>query len=459
MYSPSPCNAKAKPMKALVVDDELSIRLALQHFLRARGYEVSEAETGDAACRTARSFMPDIVFLDQRLPDCDGEDILSNLVSQEIGALVVMMTGHADVDKAVSAMNKGADYYFTKPLDLEHVTVIIEKLENKIKSSHEMGYFKRMIGLREDECTILGDSPQTIRVQRLTALLARNTSTPVLILGESGSGKELVAKSIHLLSGAKGQLVEVNCASLTENLLESELFGHEKGAFTDAKDTKRGLFELADCGTIFFDELGEMPLQIQAKLLKVLDSQRFRRVGGLTDIRSSARFMAATNRDMVSMVKKGLFREDLYYRISVFPINVPPLRERGDDVATLAGYFAAKIGAAMGRGKSAISPEALRYLQSYNWPGNVRELKNVIERALILSADGKILPDHLPVEMRRDAAVSVGFSGFTELRTLDCMKKEYIDFVLERTSNNHSRAAAILGISRSTLLSGLKKKL
>jgi two-component system response regulator AtoC len=356
------------------------------------------------------------------------------------------------------AMKNGADYYFSKPLDLDHVVVILEKLENKLKLSCEAEYYRRTRETRGTCSAILGESPQIIKLQRLITLLSRNPSTPVLVLGESGSGKEMVAKSIHTLGGAKGQMVEVNCASLSESLLESELFGHERGAFTDARETKKGLFEIADGGSIFFDELAEMPLPIQAKLLKVLDSGKFRRVGGVADLTSNARFMAATNRDIVAMVRKGLFREDLFYRINVLPIHVPPLRERGRDVAILAGYFAKSIGEGMGMWKTMISPEAMVYLQAYSWPGNVRELKNVVERALILSNSGEILPDHLPAEIRRRSVAPTEFSVFTGLHTLNKMKEEYIDYVLKATGNNHSRTATILGISRSTLLSGLRKR-
>ncbi|HEY6873499.1 MAG TPA: sigma-54 dependent transcriptional regulator [Geobacteraceae bacterium] len=441
-----------------MVDDEQSIRLAMIHFLRRRGYEVQETATGEAALAAARVFLPDIVFLDRRLPDCDGEELLQVLTSPEVGALVVMMTAHVELDNAVTAMKNGAEYYFPKPLDLDHIAVVLEKLEEKIKISAEVEYFRRTFDLRSTDDMILGDSPQIIKVQRLTSLLARNPRTPVLILGESGSGKEVVAKSIHMQSGCKGQMVEVNCASLSESLLESELFGHEKGAFTDAREMKRGLFEIADSGTIFFDELAEMPLPIQAKLLKVLDSKKFRRVGGVADLQTNARFMAATNRDIVDMVKKGLFREDLFYRINVLPIHVPPLRDRGRDVTILASYFAKHIGDGMGKGQAMISPEAMAYLQAYSWRGNVRELKNVIERALILSISGEILPEHLPAEIRRIAAGPAGFSRFAELRTLNKMKEEYVDHVLKMTGNNHSRTASILGISRSTLLAGLRKK-
>ncbi len=446
-----------RPLKALVVDDEESIRLALLHFLRGRGYEVQDAASGEAALPIARMFQPEVIFLDRCLPDCEGEDLLQSLISSEIGASVVMMTAYVELDRAVTAMKNGADYYFPKPLDLDHVAAILGKIEEKIETRREADYYRRTCEMGKGS-TILGESSQMIRMQRLITLLARNTSTPVLIQGESGSGKEMVAKSIHMLSGVKGKLVEVNCASLSEPLLESELFGHEKGAFTDAREAKKGLFEIADGGTIFFDELAEMPLPIQAKLLKVLDSGRFRRVGGVADLASNARFMAATNRDIAAMVRKGLFREDLFYRINVLPIHVPPLRERGRDISILANYFTKSIGEGMGKGKAMVSPEAMAHLQSHNWPGNVRELKNSVERALILSSSDEILPEHLPAETRRSSAGRAEFAGFTELRTLEKIKEEYIDHVLKVTGNNHSRTAAILGISRSTLLSRLRMK-
>jgi two-component system, NtrC family, response regulator AtoC len=300
-------------MRALVIDDEPGIRLALTHFLTGRGYDVFQAATGAEGLTVAQSVLPDIVFLDQRLPDMEGEDLLHPLTAPEVGSSVVMMTAYVELDKAVQAMKNGAAYYFPKPLDLEQVAVILERLEERLKVTHEVEHFRKLDGAQHGEDSIIGESPHIVKTQRLISLLAQNSATPVLILGESGSGKELVVKSIHSQSGATGPLVEINCASLSENLLESELFGHERGAFTDARETKVGLFEVAASGSIFFDELAEMPLSIQAKLLKVLDSRTFRRVGGVTDIKSSVRFMAATNRDVSAMVRKGLFREDLYY--------------------------------------------------------------------------------------------------------------------------------------------------
>jgi len=461
---PSPYPAKSKSMKVLIFDCDPSVRCTLLKFLNGRGYEVREVETAQDAIGVATRFLPNIVIFDPTLPDRVSEELVRTFTSPEIGALVVIMTArveHGAVEHgAVSAMKNGVDHYFPKPLDFKHVEVVLEKLAEKVKLTEENEYFRRISGTRESEGMILGNSPQIIKVQRLATLLARNASTPVLILGESGTGKEVVAKSIHLLSGVKGQMIEVNCASLSETLLESELFGHEKGAFTDAKDTKKGLFEIADGGTIFFDELAEMPLPIQAKILKVLDSKKFRRVGGIVDITSSARFMAATNKDIGSMVKKGLFREDLFYRISVLPINVPPLKERGKDITILSQIFAGRIGERMGKGQPILAAEALDYLQAYCWPGNVRELRNVIERALILSNNNEIHPNHLPAEIRRTPPAAEGdvSPGFAELRSLSQVKDDYIDYVLKMTGNNHSRTAAILGISRSTLLAGLKRK-
>lgn len=441
-------------MKALVIDDEKSIRLALGHFLAGRGYAVVQAETGAEGLACARSMLPDVVFLDQRLPDMSGEQLLHPLTAPEIGAKVVMMTAFVELDKAIQSMKNGAAYFFPKPLDLEQVAEILTGMEARFIQDHELA--SKFIGTGLDADPILGDSPQIIRVRRLISLLAANISTSVLILGDSGTGKQLVAKSIHAKSGVPGPLVEINCASLAEPLLESELFGHEKGAFTDAKQAKPGLFEVADGGTIFLDEVAEMPLNTQAKLLKVLDARKFRRVGGISDRQTNARFMTATNRDLAAMVKEGTFREDLYYRINVLPITVPPLRERGQDIRILADHFARSMGKKMGKARAGITTEAMACLTEYSWPGNVRELKNVIERALILSA-GEITPDCLPFEARKAAVRAAAVGDTDQLRSLSQVEAEHIARVLSLTNNNHSRAAAALGISRSTLLAKLKK--
>ena len=445
-------------MRALIIDDERGIRLALAHFLTGRGFEVFQAATGAEGLALAQSTLPEIIFLDQRLPDMDGEVLLHPLTSTEIGSWVVMMTAYVELDKAVQAMKNGAAYYFPKPLDLEQVSGILESLKESTILKQEVEHFRKFNGAECGNECIIGEAPHIVKNQRLISLLAQNSATPVLILGESGSGKELVAKSIHSQSGAGGPLVEINCASLSESLLESELFGHEKGAFTDARETKPGLFEVAAYGSIFFDELAEMPLSIQAKLLKVLDSGTFRRVGGIADIKSNARFMAATNRDIVDLVRKGLFREDLYYRINVLPITVPPLRSRGRDVLMLADHFVRSCCKRMGKGYVSMTAEAMSYLLKYQWPGNVRELKNVIERALILTTTREILPEHFPREITRHKPINDSANVSGRLRLLAEVEDEYIAQVLQLTGNNHSRTAKILGISRSTLLNKLKKK-
>lgn len=444
-------------MKALIVDDEPGIRIALAHFLRKRGYDVHEAATGKVAEEMARTVLPDLVFLDQYLPDMLGESLLPLLVSVEIGACVIMITGNVEVDQAVRAMKQGAEYFFPKPVDLRHLIVILETVEAKLQRKYDAGHHRQLYGNNEGPDDMIGLSSHIIRIHRLISLLARNVSTPVLIMGESGTGKELVAKSIHLQSKVKGPLVEINSASLSEALLESELFGHEKGAFTDATKSKSGLFELANNGTVFFDELAEMPLNVQAKLLKVLDTGIFRRVGGLEDLRSNARFIGATNRNIAELVKQGLFREDLYYRINVLPITLPPLRERREDVVVLAEHFIDRLAREMGRGGIKASADFLSALQCYEWPGNIRELKNVIERALIISDGQQISAANLPAELRvvkPRPSQQVPTPGLPTLREVE---DEHIRRALQYTGNNHSRTATLLGISRSTLHAKLKR--
>lgn len=443
-------------MRALVIDRADRSRAQLCGFLRDRGYEVAVADTGEEGKRLTKEFAPTVAFVAQHLPDMGGEMLIPPLTSQS-GTRVMILAETVELDKAVHAMKHGAEYYFAKPLDLDHVGMILDGVEALQQSSREIAYSQRLDRRRSHQTPTIGESPQIIRVQRLVKLLAQNPTTPVLIMGESGSGKELVARSIHELSQVSGPLVEINCASLSEALLESELFGHEKGAFTDAKMLKKGLFEIAAGGTIFFDELGEMPLAIQAKLLKVLDTHLFRRVGGTGDIRSSARFMAATNRDIPLLVREGQFREDLYYRINVLPIRLPSLRERGNDILLLADYYVRLVGESMGRSYMRLSLPVEALLLAYDWPGNVRELRNVIERALILAGNGPITPEHLPSDIRelRNAEKAPVAPG--HLRPLWQVEEEYIRQVLRATNDNHSRTASILGISRSTLLAKLKK--
>lgn len=444
-------------MKALIIDDEAGIRLALSHFLRQRGYQTMEAGTGSDGLAAAKKSLPDIVFLDQKLPDMDGDSLLPYLIAPEIGTCVIMMTAYVELDKAVRIMKQGAEYYFPKPFDLAHLALILESIEARTRVKNEVVHFRNLYDQPAGASKIIGVSPHIIRIQRLIALLARNQATPVLILGESGCGKELVARAIHQQSGVKGPLIEINSASLSETLLESELFGHEKGAFTDASTNKRGLFELADNGTIFFDELAEMPLAIQAKLLKVLDTKFFRRVGGVADLKSNARFIGATNKDLAAMVSAGLFREDLYYRINVIPVTIPPLRDRGGDIIVLAEHFIQLFGEERGRPRIGASTGFMEALTRYRWPGNVRELKNVIERAIILAEGKAITVEHLPLELRTFAPLETTSNVPAQLQTLQQIEDEHVRAVLKYTGGNHSRSAVILCISRSTLLAKLKK--
>ena len=444
-------------MKALIIDDEAGIRLALTHFLRQRGYQTLEAGSGSDGLVTARKELPDIVFLDQRLPDMDGDSLLPLLIAPEIGACVIMMTAYVELDQAVRAMKEGAEYFFPKPFDLSHLSLILESIEERYRVKKEVVHFRNLYEQSADTTRIIGVSPHIIRIQRLIALLARNRATPVLILGESGCGKELVARAIQQQSGVSGPLVEINSASLSESLLESELFGHEKGAFTDASRSKVGLFELADNGTIFFDELAEMPLAIQAKLLKVLDTRHFRRVGGVVDLKSNARFIGATNKNLATLVSEGLFREDLYYRINVIPVTIPPLRERGGDIIVLAEHFIKLFAEDFGRPRMGASTGFMEALARYRWPGNVRELKNVVERAIILAEGNSITVDQLPLELRSYVIKETNNHIPAQLQSLQQVEDEHIRAVLKFSEGNHTRSATILGISRSTLLAKLKR--
>lgn len=444
-------------MKALIIDDEAGIRLALSHFLRQRGYQTLEAGNGSDGLATARKELPDVVFLDQKLPDMDGDRLLPHLIAPEIGTCVIMMTAYVELDHAVRIMKRGAEYYFPKPFDLAQLALILESIEERFRVKNEVVHFRNLYEQSADTTRIIGTSPHIIKIQRLIALLARNQATPVLILGESGCGKELVARAVHQQSGVKGPLVEINSASLSETLLESELFGHEKGAFTDASRSKNGLFELADNGTIFFDELAEMPLATQAKLLKVLDTGFFRRVGGVTDLKSNARFIGATNKNLAAMVSGGLFREDLYYRINVIPVTLPPLRERGGDIIALTEHFIQILAEEKGRPRMSASTEFMTALSRYRWPGNVRELKNVVERAIILSEGKTISVEHLPLELRTHGHIETRGNVPAGPKTLQQIEDDHIRSVLESTHGNHTRSATILNISRSTLLAKLKK--
>ena len=438
--------------KLLVVDDEAAQRELLKAVLTDEGYEVFEAEGGQAAIAALEAIPFDLVILDLRLEDTDGVSVLEQIRQRNADLPALMITAYATVPTAVSAMKLGAVDYLTKPVDLEELKLVVartlagQSLKQQDSSATEQqanqGFHGDIIGT-SDTMRELGEMIQQVAP----------TEATVLIQGESGTGKELVANAIHQLSHrADGPLVKVNCAALPENLLEAELFGHERGAFTDAIQQRKGRFELAHRGTIFLDEVGEMSTATQAKLLRVLQEQQFERVGGGQSITVDVRVIAATNKDLRTEVEQGRFREDLFYRLNVFPILVPPLRKRKIDIPLLAIHFFQKYIEKNRRSLRGIAAIAMELLTRYNWPGNVRELENAIERAVILARGDEITVPDLPFEVQKlqsewnpsEIGVQPGFS-------LKEVERELIAKTLRQTEGNRTRAAEVLGIARRTL--------
>jgi len=442
----------------LIVDDEKTIRSALGYFFRNSGYDVHDAASGGEGIALAAQCQPDLVLMDYRLPDMTGVEAMRNIRADLPETIFVMLTAHGTISGAVEAIHAGAFDYLSKPMDMDELEMTLERALEVHRLRTENQFLKRMRP-QVSGWGIVGNSPQIHKLTLMVNLLAENSDTTVLIEGESGTGKEMFARAIHGQSGRKSKpLVEVNCASLSESLLESELFGHEKGAFTDAKSLKKGLLEVADGGTLFLDEVGELSPMLQPKLLRMLETRTFRRVGGTRDINVDVRFIAATNRDLKEMVREKAFREDLYYRLSVMPITVPPLRKRGNDVLILARHFLASTDIHTGRKVTGITPECEKYLLSYRWPGNVRELRNVIERALLLCPGPAIEPENLPRELIEKSPDHINpHTPAGAPPTLDEAEKAHIQSVMKFTSGNQSNAARVLDISRSTLISKLKK--
>ncbi|MEW6109666.1 MAG: sigma-54 dependent transcriptional regulator [Nitrospirota bacterium] len=428
----------------LIIEDEETIALSLKAFFEKKGYNTVHALTGQQGLAIAQKEIPDTVILDLRLPDIYGIEILKELKKSHPEISAIVMTGFGEIQEAVNAMKLGAEYYFQKPIDLDELAVIVEK-------SLEIRQIKQEAGLyRRSPYPIIGRSMHTQGIIHMINLLASNPSTTVLIQGETGTGKELVARNIHALSSRRLKpFIDINCAAIPENILESELFGHEAGAFTDAKKTKKGLFELADDGTLFLDEIGDMTQSAQAKILKIIENKTLKRLGGTRDIRIDVRIIAATNKDLEGLIKKGSFREDLYFRLNVIPLKISPLRERPEDIPFIADFILKDIVQAINkRGIKGFSEESLGRLSSYPWPGNVRELRNVIERAAILCQDEKISLNHLNLS---DELVSGG-------RPLSLREAEeaHIKQILKLTDGNRTKAAKILGIARSTLNEKIK---
>jgi DNA-binding NtrC family response regulator len=443
-------------VQLLLVDDEESFRKLVAKELQREGYRVSEAGTLDQARQALAARAFHLVLLDVRLPDGSGLDLLGEIRESAPNTGVIMLTAYGTVEEAIRAMKLGAVDFLTKPCKLGELEVVLEKaVQNQNLARNHKALEHEVDRHQPAGDNFIGD---TSSIRELLAMVSRvaETDSTVLIRGESGVGKELVARAVHRRSRRNRQpFVVVDCASLHENLLQSELFGHEKGAYTGAIRLKHGLFEVADRGTIFLDEIGELTPQLQVKLLRVLETGVFRRVGGTADIKVDVRVIAATHRSLETMMKEGQFREDLFYRLNVFSIHIPPLRERRDDLRLLIEHFVRHSSIAPKRNVR-ISDEAMAVLQRYAWPGNVRELENVIERALILVDDGVVRPEHLPMGVRVTPQFAHDHDS-GKLPTLDEVERRYIRRVLEECKGHRHKAATILGISERNLYRRLKE--
>ena len=383
----------------LVVDDEKLIRWSLKENLEKAGYAVYTAATGEEALDLIGRELPDLILQDVKLPGVSGMEILEQVKELDPTALIIMMTAYGDVDTSVKAMKLGAYDFVEKPFDFEKLRVRIGKALETVNLKREVRATRSREQSRYDLTRIVGETPPMREVLEMVRRIAESDATTVLLQGESGTGKDLVARAIHYQSRrAARPYLEINCTSLPETLIESELFGHEKGAFTDARAAKKGQFELADGGTVFLDEIGDMPLSTQAKLLKVIENKTFKRLGGVRDVLVDVRIVAATNKELEAAVAEGAFRKDLYYRLKVFPIHLPPLRERRADIPLLAAHFIELFNREFKKQVQGIAADAEAMMMEYDWPGNVRELKNVIERAVILGGRETILAEHLPPE-------------------------------------------------------------
>lgn len=456
----------------LIVEDNVDMCQTLAENFRKIGHKVFTTTTGSAAQEILQTELIDLVLLDLRLPDITGLRILDFVKEKDPDILVIMITANTNAQPAVEAMKAGAYDYLMKPFELDEVKLVVAKALETQGLKREVSRLKHQQRGQFPETELFGNSAAMREVKHLIQVVSATPRTSVLIQGDSGTGKELVANSIHNWSLRHDKpLIKINCSAIPENLLESELFGHEKGAFTDAKTMKKGMFELANGGTLFLDEIPSMRQSLQPKLLRVLETQTFRRIGGTTDIQIDVRVIAATNRDLQTMVQEGSFRDDLYYRLKVMVINLPPLRERREDILPLALLFIEKNNREFNKFIRGVTDDAQALLLNYDWPGNVRELKNVIERAVILCGDTDLQAEHLPLELRSGPQMAYGHFGGDAahagkgLPTLDklpngysleAMERLHIQNVLAKNNYNKSKTARALNISRSTLREKMK---
>ncbi|MEJ2689874.1 MAG: sigma-54 dependent transcriptional regulator [Deltaproteobacteria bacterium] len=437
----------------LIVDDEFSVRDSLQAWLSDEGYSVEVAAGGQEAIARMAGKKWDIFFIDLRMPGMGGMELLEMVRQTQPDSVIIIMTAYASVDSAVEAMKRGAYDYLTKPFDPDHLAVLVR---NAIERKHlldETQLLKKSIAQTFSADEIIGASPAIQQLKEQIMAVAVVDST-VLIKGESGTGKELVARAIHANSQRRyAPLITLNCGALTETILESELFGHEKGAFTGAHQSRKGKFEMADGGTLFLDEIGNISPKIQSEFLRVLEDKKFYRVGGNEEIRADFRVIAATNKDLAGAMAREEFRSDLYYRLNVFVIEIPPLRDRPDDIPLLAEHFLKLYCRRMSREIAGLSSAAIRLLENYDWPGNVRELENAIERAIVISKTATLEPRDFPISLQKAEPVADEEGDLS----LERAQKEHIRKVLEHTGWNISRSAEELKIDRVTLYNKIKK--
>ena len=434
----------------LIIDDEKVVRESLTKWFREDGFIVGAAENAAEALKQLQARPWQIILLDIKMPGMDGIELQPRIKAAAPDAVIIFITAHASVDTAVKALKGGAFDYVTKPIDPDYLSHLVENAIKQRRLEGENQKLKEQVAEFAKGEAIIGESPAMQAVFELIRTVSA-TDTTVMIRGESGTGKELIARAIHSSSARRYfPIVTINCGALPEGVLESELFGHERGAFTGAQYRRKGKLELADGGTLFLDEVGNIGMKTQMDLLRVIESKQFTRVGGNEVISVDFRIICATNNDLEQAVKKGTFREDLYYRLNVFTIQVPPLRERKSDIPILAGYFMKKYAQAMGKPIDSISPEAMEVLDRYHWPGNVRELENAIERAMVIGKPPAIRPADLPFQpAERGDAPATG--------TLAAMEKSHIQNVLEQNTWNISRSAEVLQIDRVTLYNKIHK--
>ncbi|MCE1188411.1 MAG: sigma-54 dependent transcriptional regulator [Ignavibacteria bacterium] len=435
----------------LIVDDEEIVRESLFHWFREDNYSVDAAEDAEIALRMYSKSKYDVLLVDMKMPGMSGLDFLNKIKQIDAEAIVIIITAFASVPTAIKALKDGAFDYITKPVDPDELSHLVDRAFQQIKLKKENTQLKANIEETIRPDNLIGESPQMQKILSLIQTVAP-TDTTVMIRGESGTGKEIVAKGIHINSNRRYfPIVTVNCGALPETLLESELFGHEKGSFTGAHYRRKGKFEMANGGSIFLDEIGTISQKVQIELLRVLDTKQFTRLGGNDVISSDFRIIAATNENLEELVKEGKFREDLYYRLNVFSIFIPPLRERKDDIPLLAYYFLKQFTLAMNKKITDFSPEAMDFLVNYHWHGNVRELENAIERAVVVCKDGQIVPEDLPFQQQQIYRLG------PEDQSLSAIEKVHIHKVLLENQWNITRSAETLGIDRVTLYNKINK--